>query len=87
MLKSLLAVLAAIAGLIPGALLGLQITPYIAPALCPPPDGPNLCAFALGLVSIAVCAIIGSLIFGYVAARLLGTRTPNIVARAMRDSD
>ena len=71
MLRALLTVVASLAAFMPGMKLGLEAAQRWAPGMCPPPDGPNLCALALGVAITWASPFIVSALTGLVVWRLL----------------
>ena len=74
MLRALIAMVAALAAFMPGMKLGFEAAQRWAPGLCPPPDGPNLCALALAVGITWVAPFIVSTLTGLVVWRLLPAR-------------
>jgi hypothetical protein len=79
MVRSLVAVIAGIFALAPGAYMGYLIGPWLLGHFCPPPNGPNLCVLGGTIALIAITAVVFSLIVGYLVARALKTEAPNIL--------
>ncbi|MEZ5700841.1 MAG: hypothetical protein R3E42_01000 [Burkholderiaceae bacterium] len=71
MLRVLIAVVAALAAFMPGMKLGLEAAERWAPGMCPPPDGPNICALALAVAITWVAPFVASALTGLVVWRLL----------------
>jgi membrane protein implicated in regulation of membrane protease activity len=73
-MRVVFSILAAIAVLIPGALLALQWGPSLVTPMCPTPDGPNLCVLLGTVILMAVVPLILSVIAAVVVWKTMSTK-------------